>query len=44
VKDGRPRSKKRWWCGAQSMYCAANRNFDCCRKSGKIILVGVRRA
>ena len=44
VKGGRPRSKKRCWCGAQTMYSAANRNFDCCRKAGKIVLVGDRRA
>ena len=36
---GRPRKARRCFCGAQTMWTAALRNFDCCRKAGKIILV-----
>ena len=35
---GRPRSEKRCFCGQETMWTAANRNFDCCRKAGKITL------
>jgi hypothetical protein len=33
-----PRTAKRCFCGASSMWTAANRYFDCCRKAGVIIL------
>lgn len=33
-----PRTAKRCFCGATSMWNAANRYFDCCRRAGVIIL------
>ena len=36
---GRPRSDKRCFCGTSTMWRAACRNFDCCRRAGRIILV-----
>lgn len=33
-----PRVTKRCFCGAQSMWTAALRNFDCCRKAGVVTL------
>lgn len=33
-----PRTAKRCFCGARSMWTAANRYFDCCRKAGVITL------
>jgi hypothetical protein len=37
-QGGRPRSRKRCFCGRATMWTACNRNFDCCRKAGKITL------
>jgi len=33
-----PRTAKRCFCGEHSMWRAANRYFDCCRKAGVIVL------
>lgn len=33
-----PRTAKRCFCGKNSMWRAANRYFDCCRKAGVITL------
>lgn len=33
-----PRTAKRCFCGASSMWTAAQRYFDCCRKAGVITL------
>ena len=33
-----PRSDKRCFCGQESMWVAANRYFDCCRRAGVITL------
>jgi hypothetical protein len=38
-KGGRPTSSRRCFCGATTMWTAASRNFDCCRKAGRITLV-----
>ena len=32
------RTDKRCFCGASSMWRAANRYFDCCRKAGVVVL------
>jgi hypothetical protein len=33
-----PRTAKRCFCGQESMWKAANRYFDCCRRAGVITL------
>ena len=33
-----PRTAKRCFCGEESMWTAANRYFDCCRRNGVITL------
>lgn len=37
-KGGRPKSKRRCFCGEYTMRRAASKNFDCCRRAGVITL------